>query len=379
MTTSREIGLYIHVPFCQQRCHFCAFYLEIGRAERIDAFRAALAQEIDLYREQDVIGGRELQSIYFGGGTPTVIPARQLISLLELIRTTWATSQELEVTVEAHPATVTAEDLRLLADVGVNRVSFGAESMNDQDFARIGRPGAVQDTEAAVAVARAAGFTNINLDLMYGLPDQTLESWSGTLRSLLRLEPSHVSCYALTIEEGTKLAHDIAKGLVPQPDDALQIEMESAAESILTTAGFVRYEISNYAKPGSACRHNLLYWTDHDYLGLGPSAQSYVGGVRFGNVADLTTYIDLLAKHAFPIAERTPLSTSEQQHDALVFGLRLIDGITRETVDRSLANAESRAVLDRLMARGLIESGPDRVRLTPLGQRYADTVAGELF
>ena len=375
MTPSRDIGLYVHVPFCRQRCHFCAFYLEIGRTERIDAFCSALTREIDLYRTKDLLAGRPLQSIYFGGGTPTALPAAQLAALLELIRTAWPSSAHAEITVEAHPSTVTTEDLHALADAGFNRISFGAESMNDGDFIPIGRPGTVRDTETSVAAARAAGFTNINLDLMYGLPGQTLEAWTKTLQSLLTLDPSHVTCYALTIEEGTRLAQDIARGVVSKPDDALQIDMESAAETLLTAAGFTRYEISNYAKPGSACRHNQLYWTDHDYLGLGPSAQSYADGVRFGNIADLTVYVDSLNKHILPVAERTLLSTTEQQRDALVFGLRLLRGVPLNTVE----GAEQRRRVNELVAKGLLESDADRVRLTPLGQRYADTVAGELF
>lgn len=375
MTSPRDIGLYIHVPFCRQRCHFCAFYLEIARGERIKAFSSALTREIELYRLQDLFAGRPLKSIYFGGGTPTALPAITLVAFLELIRTTWPLNPSLEVTVEAHPSTVTAEDLRIMAGAGFNRISFGAESMNDNDFAPIGRPGRVQETETAVSAARAAGFTNINLDLMYGLPGQTRETWEKTLRSLLALDPSHVSCYALTIEEGTRLAQDIARNLVVEPDDAVQIDMESAAVTLLTEAGFTRYEISNYAKPEAACRHNLLYWTGQDYLGLGPSAQSYLDGVRFGNIADLTDYVDSLEKHTLPVTECFRLSPSERQRDALVFGLRLIRGVPMDTVEGS----EPHNKVDELVARGLLESDTDRVRLTPLGRRYADTVAGELF
>lgn len=379
MMTPREIGLYIHIPFCRQRCHFCAFYLEVARSGRIDAFCTALEQEIRLHREQDTVAGRPLNTIYFGGGTPTAIPVQKLNSLLHLIRATWSISSAAEVTVEAHPSTVTADDLSALADAGFNRISFGAESMNNGDFGVIGRPGTVRDTDAAVAAARAAGFTNINLDLMYGLPGQTVASWISTLHALLALGPSHASCYALTIEEGTKLADDIARERIMKPDDSLQIEMESAAETLLTSAGFVRYEISNYAKPGSACRHNLLYWTDQDYLGLGPSAQSYVNGVRFGDIADLAAYMDLVGKGILPVIERTELSMSQQQRDALVFGLRLIDGLSRHAVKKTLSMPETRAILEQLVAKGLIELNPDRLKLTPLGRRYADTVAGELF
>ncbi|MBH0178387.1 MAG: radical SAM family heme chaperone HemW [Nitrospira sp.] len=320
MQSQRDIGIYLHIPFCRQRCHFCAFYLEVAGTDRgmdrIDAFHLALAQEIELHRRQDSIGNRPLQSVYFGGGTPTALPATQLVSLLQLVRTAWPIQASAEITVEAHPSTVTPADLKTLADAGFTRISFGAESMDEQDFAQIGRPGRVQDTETAVEAARAAGFVNINLDLMYGLPGQSLESWAHTVHALLLLKPSHISCYALTIEGGTKLARNMVMNLVPRIDDALQIDMESAAETILTEAGFVRYEISNYAKPGFACRHNLLYWTDEDYLGLGPSAQSYVNGVRFGNVADLTAYVDRLAEHRLPITERTDLSDFEQQQDS---------------------------------------------------------------
>lgn len=375
MPHQRDIGLYIHIPFCRQRCHFCAFYLEIAEADRMDAFRIALAQEIELYGRQGVIESRPLQSVYFGGGTPTALPADQLVSLLQLVRVAWPVQTAAEITVEAHPSTVTATDLRTLGDAGFTRISFGAESMDENDFPPIGRPGKVQDTQIAVEAARTAGFVNINLDLMYGLPRQSLESWTNTLQSLITLKPSHVSSYALTIEDGTRLSRNIAGNLVPGPDEALQVEMESAAETILSEAGFVRYEISNYAKPGFACRHNLLYWTDGDYLGLGPSAQSYVNGVRFGNVADLTAYVNSLAENRLPIAERASLSDSEQQRDALIFGLRLLRGTPLTRV----GDSEQRSKIRMLIGKGLLESDADQIRLTSLGRRYADTVAGELF
>jgi oxygen-independent coproporphyrinogen III oxidase len=379
MTAPRDIGLYLHIPFCRQRCHFCAFYLEAARAERIDAFCRALEQEIRLYSEHDLAAGRPLRSIYFGGGTPTAIPVRQLISLLDLLRAAWPVSPSVEITVEAHPATVMPDDLRALSDAGVTRLSFGAESMNQHDFHHIGRPGTVHDTEVAVARAKAAGFANINLDLMYGLPGQTMESWATTLDAALALGPAHLSCYALTIEEGTRLAHDIDRHLVAAPDEPLQIDMEAAAEEILASAGFRRYEISNYADPGWECRHNLLYWTDQDYLGLGPSAQSYVGGLRFGDIADLTAYIDSVHRGRLPVAERAQLSPAQQERDALVFGLRLIDGLSHDTVGRTLIDPESKARLDRLISQGLLEFSGDHLKLTRLGRRYADTVAGELF
>ena len=376
MPPQKNIGLYIHVPLCRQRCHFCAFYLEIATPARIEAYLSALERELTLYHQQNLLGGRALQSIYFGGGTPTVIPALQLTTLLDRIQNTYSVTPDVEVTVEAHPSTVTRQDLRILAEAGFNRISLGAESMVPQDFIPIGRPGTVSDTEQAVQDARTAGFSNINLDLMYGLPGQSLASWTATLHSLLALDPTHISCYALTIEDHTKLAQDIAKGLVSAPDETLQIEMETATESVLASAGFTRYEISNYARPSYACRHNLLYWTDGDYIGLGPSAQSYVAGCRFGNIADLDAYAGQLQKGYLPVTDRRMLTSEEQQRDALIFGLRLLNGVSSSlTTD----NPGQRDILNQLIAKGLIIEEGTRTRLTPLGRRFADSVASDLF
>ncbi len=378
MNTSRDIGLYVHVPFCRQRCHFCAFYLEVAKRERMEAFAGGLRREVQIYRDHTILRGRPLQTVYFGGGTPTALPVQTLCGLLKHIRNSWDIPSSAEITVEAHPSTMTASVAEALAEAGFNRISFGAESMNDDDFRLIGRPGCVHDTAHAIASARSAGFTNINLDLMYGLPGQSLGSWTASLQSLLDLQPAHVSCYALTIEEGTTLARDITRHRTPPVDEALQVDMEGIADALLTQAGFVRYEISNYAKPGWASRHNMLYWTDQDYLGLGPSAHSYVDGVRFGNQADLTAYIELLGNGSLPIEERTVLSPSEQRREAVVFGLRLLDGVATTTVEHSLDTEGSRA-LARLLSQGLLESADGRVRLTRLGQRFADSVAAELF
>jgi len=372
----RDIGLYVHIPFCKQRCHFCAFYLEVARPERMRSFCAALAQEILLYRQDGLVGHRALRSIYFGGGTPTALPAMQLVSLLQLIQQAWSTESSVEITVEAHPSTVSRRDLHILADAGFNRISFGAESMDEHDFTRIGRPGRVQDAGSAVEAARAAGFTNINLDLMYGLPGQSLASWTETVHSLLALEPTHVSCYALTIEDGTTLAENIARNVVPRIDETLQVDMESAAESLLKESGFDQYEISNYAKPGFPCSHNLLYWTGGDYLGLGPSSQSYVNGIRFGTVPNLTAYTESLKIGRLPIVERIALSDAEQQRDALVFGLRRMEGVPRHLLRPDMPQHQ---ILVQLSRHGMIECNGDYIRLTAQGRRYADSVAQELY
>src|SRR5262245_1943415 len=377
--THRPLGLYIHIPFCRQRCDFCAFYLEIHHENRAETFIRSLMHEIGLSAQQHVTPNRPIQSVYFGGGTPTVLAATQLTSILSEIRTRFNLAFNCEVTVEAHPSTISEEYLLRLRQSGVTRMSFGVESMEDGDLVRIGRPGAVTETVAALTQARAAGFTNINLDLMNGLPGQNLESWKQTLARTIKLSPTHLSAYALTVEQNTRLATNIQSQRSPAPDEGLQIEMDEAAQRILSAAGYERYEVSNYAKPGYACRHNLLYWTNGEYLGWRPSAKSYLGGTRFGNVADLATYNTSLAANRLPNEDRTRLSDKEQLRDAVIFGLRLIRGIPSHQLHLHATNYGHAAVTARLLAQRLIEEDGERSRLSARGILQADTIAEQLY
>jgi len=377
--TPSPLGLYLHIPFCRQRCDFCAFYLEIHRDNRAETFVRSLMHEIRLSAQQEVATGRPIQSVYFGGGTPTALAATQLIAILSEIRTHLFLTFDCEITVEAHPSTISEQDLIQLCQAGVTRMSFGAESMEDGDLARIGRPGAVSETVTAVTQARAAGFNNINLDVMYGLPGQSLESWQRTMAHCFALAPTHLSCYALTVEQNTRLASNIQRQRSPSPDEGLQIEMDEAAQRMLGDAGYERYEISNYAQPGYACRHNLLYWTNGEYLGLGPSAQSYLDGTRFGNVADLAAYDTALAASRLPIEDRIRLSKDEQIRDAVIFGLRLIQGIPTRHLHQHAANYGHAAVTAQLLAQQLIEEDGKCSRLSARGLLQADTIAGLLY
>jgi oxygen-independent coproporphyrinogen-3 oxidase len=377
--TSSPLGLYLHIPFCRQRCDFCAFYLEIHRENRAEAFVRSLMHEITLSVQQHAAAHRPIQSVYFGGGTPTALATTQLTAILAEIRTHLSLTTDCEITVEAHPSTISEKDLVQLYQAGVTRMSFGAESMEDGELARIGRPGSVGETVSALAHARAAGFTDINLDVMYGLPGQRLESWQRTLDHCLALAPTHLSCYALTVENNTRLASDIQRRRSPEPDEDLQIEMDEAAQRILGDAGYERYEVSNYAKPEYACRHNLLYWTNGEYLGWGPSAQSYLDGTRFGNVADLRVYETALTASRLPIEDRTTLSENEQLRDAVIFGLRLIRGIPSEHLHRHARNYEHANVTAQLFAQQLIEEDGAYSKLSARGRLHADTIASLLF
>jgi putative oxygen-independent coproporphyrinogen III oxidase len=379
VTTPPPLGLYLHIPFCRQRCDFCAFYLEIYRESRAETFVRSLMREIGLSAHQHVTANRSIQSVYFGGGTPTALAATQLIAILSETRGHLVLTSDCEITVEAHPSTISGQDLVQLLQAGVTRMSFGAESMEDGDLARIGRPGAVRETVVAVDRARAAGFTNINLDLMYGLPGQSLEGWKRTLAHCLTLAPTHLSCYALTVEQDTKLASNIQRQRSSAPDEGLQIEMDEAAQLMLGDAGYERYEVSNYAKPGYACRHNLLYWTNGEYLGFGPSAQSYLDGTRFGNVADLAAYDLSIEENRLPIEERTRLSEKEQLRDAVIFGLRLVQGIPSYSLHQHALNYGHTAITAQLLAQQLIEENGERSRLSARGRLQADTIAGQLY
>lgn len=378
MQPATDQGLYIHVPFCHQRCHFCAFYLEIHHPRAAAEFVDSLLTELRLYADSSPFDHSPLGSIYFGGGTPTTLSPDQLTRILSAAKDTFGLASDGEVTVEAHPGSVTPASLRQLRRGGFTRISFGAESMNQTELDRVGRPGSPFNTKEVIVAACDAGFENINLDLMYGLPGQTLHSWNTSLHEIIALSPSHLSCYALTVEDGTSLQAAIRRGLVPAPDEALQNEMDAVAESTLTRSGYVRYEISNYARPGFASRHNRLHWTAGRYLGLGPSAQSYVGNRRFGNVSNLAAYNSLLRNGQLPVSETEELSHAHETCERLIFGLRLTDGVALDESGVLSYRGLARTV-DELIEDNFLEREGSLVRLTARGRRYADTVAVALL
>lgn len=378
MEPTSNRGLYVHVPFCRSRCHFCAFYLEIHHQAPAASFVRALLQEITLYGRLKTFEDQPLTSVYFGGGTPTTLSTHQLRSVLAAICKTFTLEPQAEISIEAHPDTVTQPILGELREAGFNRISLGAESMDGEELIHVGRPGSPMGTARAVEAAKQAGFANINLDLMYGLPGQTLESWRATLQKAMALDPAHMSCYALTVEDGTRLEEDIRRSAIPAPDAGLQNEMEELADSELTAAGFHRYEISNYHRDMSQCRHNLLYWNGGAYLGLGPSAQSYVGDARFGNVSDLAEYNGLLEAGTLPRSDIEYLSPRQRAREAIVFGLRKIDGIPAGLL-RQEPSPDWISIVQRLIEENYLERSDDFLRLTAHGRRYADEVSLQLL
>lgn len=373
------IGLYIHVPFCRTRCHFCAFYLRIYRDDLAQAYVQALLKEIRLHAFRLTTRDTPLSTLYLGGGTPTLLPSDALIQILDVVRSELGVAPDAEITIEGTPDSVTEEGLHALKAAGFNRLSLGLETAVPDELVAIGRRRASDAIAESVGIARLAGFTNLNLDLIYGLPGQTERSWQASLDQALALNPTHVSTYALSVEAGSRFHVDSHRGDLPELDEALALRLEDIAIRCLTGSGLERYEISNYARPGSSCRHNRLYWEAGEYLGLGPSAQSYVREQRFSVMADLDHYIELLARGALPICDEQWLNPAQRGKDALVFGLRLLAGV--DTQHRATRDAVEAAgpVLTRLKAEGWLEQEGTRLRLTDLGRQYADSVAVELL
>ena len=378
-TQVEPLGIYVHVPFCLARCRFCAFYMERLREDRVQMFMDGLAEELRLYARDLGLRQASVQTIYFGGGTPTTLAPQQLARILNDIRHWFAVEDDAEISIEAHPGTVSPDSLEILRKSGFTRLSVGGQSFDQNELRELGGRAFGAEVRQAISWARSSGFTNISLDLMYGFLGQSMESWQRTLDEALSLSPTHLSCYAYTLEEGSPFHRDMMQGKGSAPDQEFQLVLEDEAVKRLLAAGFERYEISNYCRPGYACLHNVRYWQVRPYLGLGPSAQSCLGSIRFGNMADLEGYADSLKSGSLPLDEFRRLSSDQVDRERVIWGLRMLSGVPV----RLIAMEQKTALLQTV--RQLREEGflrmerQGQVRLTDLGLRYADTVAVALL
>jgi len=346
---------------------------------RIEQFLQALDQEIALYARQLEMSRRTVSTVYVGGGTPTALLPRQLENILSLMTSRLSLSARCEMTVEATPESLTAECADTLLQAGVTRLSVGMQSFNQRERARLGLSGAVAEAMSGVQAAKEAGFSNINLDLIYGIPGQSIQSWERTLSQALELNPSHLSCYALSLEEGTRFHTEFRRGAFRLMDPDEETGFQYRAEAQLETAGFKRYEISNWAKPGFACQHNLRYWRGLEYLGMGPSAQSYVSGSRFGNVSSVDQYAKQLEAGKLPIAEKEWLLRYQQEKERIVFGLRLLEGVPADWVQGLSQDEVWSTSFKKLVEEDYLLQGDSRVQLTRKGRQFADTVSMRLL
>ncbi len=375
----RPLSLYVHVPFCASRCGYCDFNTytasELGAAPGASqvAYLAAVVAEVDLAHR--VLGNPPaVQSVFFGGGTPTMLPATALAGLLDAVRERFPVARGAEVTTEANPESVDRAYLDTLVEAGFTRLSLGMQSSRPGVLAVLDRrhtPGRVGEV---VGQARAAGFGSVSVDLIYGSPTETLDDWSASLDTALSYEPDHVSAYSLIVEPGTRLAARIGRGELPAPDEDFHADCYLLAEERLTAAGYAAYEVSNWARPGHESRHNLAYWLGHDWWGFGPGAHSHVSGVRWWNVRHPRAYSARLVAGESPAQAREVLSPSERRVERVLLELRVASGLPLDV----LTPAEARRV-PALVERGLVAVTADRARLTLNGRLLADAVIRDLL
>ncbi len=377
----RPLALYLHIPYCLSRCHYCDFNTYVLDGPQSREYVRALAAEI---RHQGAVldgQGRRVETIFFGGGTPSILPAEDLCALLGACRAAFSISPEAEITLEANPETVTSEAFAALRRGGFNRVSLGVQALHAGLLQVLGRPHTPARAAEAFAAVRAAGFRNVNLDVMFGLPGQLLRDWRRTLEGVVSLAPEHLSTYGLTVEDGTLFGRLHREGALRLPPEGAHLAMYREALRCLPAAGYRRYEVSNFARPGFECRHNLTYWRQGEYLGLGAGAHGYLGGVRYMNQRLPAAYIAAVIRQGTAVATGEHPSPVEQAEEALMLGLRLADGLDLAAFAAWFGLPDppvDPAVLARLEELGLIAAGAGLLRLTEAGLAVSDTVITDL-
>jgi len=365
---SRDVSIYIHIPFCASKCDYCDF-LSFEGATDFEAYIDALCNEI---KEASAhMGGCVVPTVFFGGGTPTVLSHALILRVFEALRAEFRLKNDFVAAIEANPETVDADSLAALRSMGFGRISFGVQSFDDGHLQTLGRLHSSQKAADAVKAARAIGFEDISIDLIFGLPGQSLDGFHADLQAAVSLSPTHISCYGLTIEDGTPLAAN-AKALAALPDEDAERQMYHLARDFLARSGYEQYELSNFARPGYRCQHNLRYWTNREYLGLGLGASSYICSTRYSNTHCLADYIS----GDFAPRDANKLSEADKMAEYCILGLRLTHGISMTRL-----SADYVEKLGIFAARGLVEIDENRqtARLTPLGMDLSNQVFCEFI
>lgn len=373
-------ALYVHIPFCIAKCAYCDFNSYPIRGQDTRTYVEALIEEMRLVRVSIPSLTAVFGSVYFGGGTPTTLPPQTLVGILERLRELYPIAQDAEVTVEANPGTVDRGALQHLRAGGFNRLSLGVQALNDRLLRTLGRVHTAQQAVQSVCWAKEAGFSNINIDLIYGLPGQSVGDWRSTLQEAVALEPQHISAYALSVEPGTQFWHLRDEGLLCLPDEDTEVEMWDVAGALLAQHGYERYEISNYARPGWRCRHNQAYWRNEPYLGFGAGAASYWDGERRRNVWEPERYAQKVMSGCVPAEESERLPPEKAAGEAVMLGLRMLEGLDAEVIQQRFGvNVLERFAdrIARLVGVGLLDVDGSRLRLTPRGLMLANEVCAE--
>lgn len=380
-----NLGLYIHIPFCKAKCNYCDFNSHAGKASLMEPYFYALESEIRL-RSAELCGKPGpvpgFSTVFIGGGTPSLAEPQLINKLMNTCRQHFRLAANAEVSMESNPGTLTFEKLTGYKTSGINRLSIGLQAWQDKLLKELGRIHTREEFEENMKLARKAGFTNINVDLIFGLPGQTMNDWTETISNIISLNADHVSCYSLKIEEGTVFGNRFEAGELEEPDDELDRKMYWYAVDRLGKSGYRHYEISNFARPGFECRHNLVYWRAEEYLGLGAGAHSYLNGCRFNNVYGIEDYIDRIKKGEKLQENEQLIDKAEAMSEYMILGLRLVDGVSPKAF-RARFGEEIDSVfggqLAQLKQKQLLEQDGDRWRLTPMGLDFGNTVFMEFL
>ena len=378
------LGIYVHIPFCVKKCNYCDFLSAPATMQVRKSYIEALIKQIEGYHSFVAEGNYEVKTIYFGGGTPSLLEVEEIGKVFSTLQRVFGLSkadlEAMEITLEANPGTFGKDKLLAYRKMGFNRISMGVQSMNNEELKLLGRVHTVEDFLENYRLARECGFDNINIDLMQSLPGQTLEDWEETLRKVVELNPEHISAYSLIIEEGTKFYEWYADKEELLPDEETERAIYYRTEELLKEAGYERYEISNYAKPGKESLHNLSYWQGVDYLGLGLGASSLIKGERFSNEDNLEKFVE--AAKTGLIKERNLLTKQEQMEEFMFLGLRVIKGVSKqEFLNRFYVTIEEvyGETLVRFEKERLLFIDEDRIALTKRGIDVSNYVFAEFL
>ncbi len=378
----KPLSVYVHIPFCKRKCLYCDFPSAPGTPDEIAYYFRVLMKEIRSFEALDSL--HTVMTVFFGGGTPSLVNPMYIEQVLNLLRTQYHFDKDIEITLEANPGTLTKESLEAYRRMGIGRLSLGLQSVHEDELKMLGRIHSYKDFLRSYEMAREAGFSNLNVDLMSGLPRQTMEKWQKTLETVSSLEPEHISAYSLIIEEGTPFAETwgTRQGRIYLPGEELDRQMYHYTKEFLASRGYERYEISNYTKPGRECRHNMTYWTCGEYIGFGQSAASYVDERRFQNPPDKEEYWNY-ARSAYASFKQTkPLSLKAREEEYMFLGLRTARGISREEFKKrfgeSFPGTYEKKLLDYCQ-QGFMEKVNERIRLTDKGIDVSNVIMADFL
>jgi len=375
----RALGVYLHIPFCRSKCRYCDFTSFAGQEELMASYVAALIKEIKL--QSAVLSDYVVDTIFFGGGTPTLVGAAMVHEILEALARYYRIDPQAEITVEGNPATVEQREPALLRRAGVNRFSLGAQSFNEKLLRVLGRIHNSDDVLRTYENLRSAGFANINLDLIYGVPYQTHAAWLADLQKAVLLKPEHLSLYGLQLEEGTPLERDVVQGRLSEPDEDETARMYISADALAVESGYHHYEISNFAMPGHECRHNLKYWHYQPYIGFGCAAHSFVAGVRTANVASLADYLERMAKGQTAAIAQEHICGSEEISEYAMLAFRTSKGVNEAEFRRRFGTELNLMMpkVEDFLHEGLLVRENGAVRMTPKAWQISNFILARIL